>query len=61
MQRGLPCSNGMLGFTAHDECCPPSSSAIAGSFSSEKPPMMTVPTCDDTGLINSKDSNWKLD
>jgi hypothetical protein len=61
MHRGLPCSKGMLGSTTLDESCPPSSSAIAASFSGGKPPTTTVPTCDDTGLINSKDLNWKLD
>jgi hypothetical protein len=47
MHRALPCSKGMLGSMVLDECCPPSSSTIATSFSGGKPPLMTVPTCDD--------------
>jgi hypothetical protein len=47
MHRGLPCSKGMLGSMAHDECYPPSTSVRAASFSGEKPPMTMVPTRDD--------------
>jgi hypothetical protein len=45
MHRGLPSSKEKLGSVAIDECCPPSSTTAA-SFSGEKPPTMTVPTCD---------------
>jgi hypothetical protein len=45
MLRGLPFSKEKLGSEAFDEHCPPSFSATA-SFSGEKPPTTTVPTCD---------------
>jgi hypothetical protein len=51
MHRCLPCSNGKLGSVVLDECCLPSSSATAASFSGEKPLTTTGPTCDDD-LIN---------
>jgi hypothetical protein len=47
MNLGFSCSKGMLGFTVLDECCLPSSFATTASFLSEKPPMTTVPICDD--------------
>jgi hypothetical protein len=50
MHQGLPSSKGMLGSTVLDEYYPPSSSAIAVSFSIQSP-TTTVPTCDDN-LIN---------
>jgi hypothetical protein len=47
MHQGLPCSKGMLGSTALDECCPPSSFVTMVSFLGEKSLTTTVPTCDD--------------
>jgi hypothetical protein len=46
MHRDLPCSKGMLVNTVLDICCPPSSSDVT-TYSYEKKPTTTGPTCDD--------------
>jgi hypothetical protein len=57
MHRGLPCSKENVRIL--DKVDPPSSSATT-SFSCGKPPMMTVPTCDDMSIYKYKGFNKDL-